>query len=221
MSSLSCDAKITGIKKEEGGEVLILDRTVFYPQGGGQPSDIGVIKSGSALFRVEHVRYCGGLVEHIGEVISGDFNIDESVSCSVSEKDRFLHARLHSAGHLIDFALQKMNVDWIPGKGYHFPAGSYVEYLGDLDQDEKELFIKDLELNLSLLIAQDYKSSITFDESRTQNSKPLRTVYYGDFGIECGGTHVSSLLEIGRVKIRKIKSKKGVVRISYALVDCN
>lgn len=197
MQALSCVAKINNIEEREGKKILILDQTVFYPQGGGQPSDVGIIQSKSTLFKVDHVRYCDGLVEHIGEIVSGGCNVGDSVSCSVSENERLLHTRLHSAGHLVDLALQKMNIDWVPGKGFHFPVGSYVEYSGEIKLDSREAFIARLESVCNQIIMENRKVSVSFSKNKTQNGKALRTVHYGDFGIECGGTHVSELSEIG------------------------
>jgi Ser-tRNA(Ala) deacylase AlaX len=215
MQALSCDAKINRIEERKGKIILILDQTVFYPQGGGQPADRGLINSENGTFRVEHVQYVGENIEHIGVVINGDIDVGEVVTCQVSETERNLHTRLHSAGHLIDLALQKLEIDWIPGKGFHFPAGSYVEYSGIIQAEEKEGVISKLELMCNELVQENYQTSIVFDENKTQGGKPLRTVYYGDFGIKCGGTHVSKPSEIGKIVIRKMKCKKGIVRISY------
>lgn len=48
----------------------------------------------------------------------------------VDEEKRRLYARVHSAGHLLDIAVNQLGYQWVPGKGYHFPTGAYVEYQG-------------------------------------------------------------------------------------------
>jgi alanyl-tRNA synthetase len=53
----------------DGYKVLVLDQTNFYPQGGGQPFDTGIIQCGNATFRVKSVRFSGGEVIHRGQVI--------------------------------------------------------------------------------------------------------------------------------------------------------
>ena len=48
----------------------------------------------------------------------------------MNEEKRRLYARLHSAGHMLDIVVKNLKLGWIPGKGYHFPDGPYVEYNG-------------------------------------------------------------------------------------------
>ena len=71
MQQLSCGAKILEIKNENEKTILILDQTVFYPQGGGQPFDNGVILSGENTFQVDEVRFLEGQVFHIGNYSKG------------------------------------------------------------------------------------------------------------------------------------------------------
>lgn len=217
MQSLECDANIMSIRKEEGKTIIILDQTVFYPQGGGQPCDLGSIKNEDGVFLVEHVQYVDGVVEHVGEIEQGELSKGQKVNCRVDSKRRNINTRLHSAGHLVDLALKKLNIDWEPGKGFHFPSGPYVEYTGLLNSDKKEEVMKNIEDMCNQLIGENFVTTVSVDEDGEKNGKPLRTVYYGDFGIHCGGTHVSQLSEIEKIIIRKIKSKKEVIRISYSI----
>lgn len=217
MHLLECEAHIVDIKTDEEKTIVILDQTVFYPQGGGQPADVGRIENETSIFRVEHARYIDGVVEHVGEFEIGSLSVGDKITCYVNEEKRNLHTRLHSAGHLVDLALKKLNIDWTPGKGFHFLDGSYVEYEGTVEPDAKEGVMKSIENMCNELIKENRTTSVAFDEGSTKNGKSMRTVYYGDFGIECGGTHVQQLSDIGEVGIRKIKCKKGVVRLSYML----
>jgi Ser-tRNA(Ala) deacylase AlaX len=122
---------------------------------GGQPFDKGLIvsSSGSARFQVREVRQKGEEVLHIG-VFDGDsaqeFAEDETVEQEIEEGARRIHARLHSAGHLLDVALKNLgHTELKPGKGYHFPDGPYVEYEGSLDQSLREDVRKRLEQGTS------------------------------------------------------------------------
>ena len=63
---LECEAKVASVENENGKDILILDQTCFYPQGGGQPYDKGIINSPSGAFVVEEVRSVEGIVKHIG-----------------------------------------------------------------------------------------------------------------------------------------------------------
>src|SRR5271170_7651969 len=124
---------------EEKGISVILDQTIFYPQGGGQPADQGQITDNTgALFTVKDVRMVNGIVHHFGEFSQNNFSINQSVNLSIDIKRRQLNARLHSAGHLIDAAVQLLSLPLVPAKGYHFPDGPYVEYQGEIAVDDRE-----------------------------------------------------------------------------------
>lgn len=207
--------------------IVILDQTWFYAQGGGQPYDQGTIESPNGSFRVEEVRFMDGIVKHSGHFQSGSFQVGETVELKIDPVRRALMSRNHSSGHLIDMALKRLNVNWKPAKGYHFPEGPYVEYEGELPQEDLETFRMDLEDTCQALIAENTTTRIEFlsaQEMQKQGhkipelapEKPLRLVYYGDFAIPCGGTHVKNLKEIGHLKIRKIKQDKDHIRVAYA-----
>ncbi len=219
MQALTCSASIIEKTSYEDSAALILDQTIFYPQGGGQPYDTGFIKSedGSFIFEVQEVRYVDGKVLHIGKAEAGIPNINQKVHCFVNEERRKLNTRLHSAGHLIDLVLKELHIDWIASKGYHFPQGAYVEYSGDLDGYDIEKLKKDIETKAHEIIARNIQTKLVFDDSKLQNGKPMRVVFYGDFGIPCGGTHVANLNDIGTITIRKIKKEKDAIRVSYEI----
>lgn len=217
MSQLVCSAAIVQVLQNEGRTILILDQTVFYPQGGGQPYDMGSIKTedNSMAFKVEEARFIEGAVHHIGTVESGEPLVYMSVICTVDAERRTLYSRLHSAGHVIDLALKELRIHWLPGKGYHFPQGPYVEYEGSLDSVDVESLKASIEQKCHEITSRNIETRLVFDANRLQHGKPMRTVYYGDFGIACGGTHVGNLQDIGNVTIRKIKKEKDTIRVSY------
>jgi len=128
MQQLTCEAYVVNVDKKDDKSVVYLDQTVFYPQGGGQPYDTGVISTDDSKFIVEEVRLADGLVLHIGHFEGQPFMQGEDVKCVVDEERRMLHTRLHSAGHVLDMAVSELGYEWVPGKGFHFPEGSYVEY---------------------------------------------------------------------------------------------
>merc|ERR1712107_287217 len=117
---------------------VVLDRTIFHPQGGGQPADIGTL-SAEGLPDLSVVFTSASKDD--GSIFH-DCNVSESdkdawiamvgkvkVVCRIDQQNRLINARLHSAGHLLDAAVNAAGVNWKPGKGYHFPAGAYVEYV--------------------------------------------------------------------------------------------
>lgn len=228
MQLLNSEAEITDVAEENGKTIVELDETIFYPQGGGQPYDQGIIKSESGIFKVQEVRFIEGVVKHIGQFESGNFRVGERVGLEVDEARRFLHMRLHSAGHVLDMAVNKLGMDWVPGKGYHFPDGPYVEYAGELGEEiDREKLKNNIESTANEFIAESTPTSIKFmpkEEMHTvcrhvpeylPDGKPARVVLYGTFGVPCGGTHVANIKDVGHLSIRKVGMKNGSIKVSY------
>jgi Ser-tRNA(Ala) deacylase AlaX len=229
MESLECSAFVESVNRIDGKEVVTLDQTVFYPQGGGQPYDTGEIDNEDTKFVVEEVRFVDGEVLHIGQFDGRKFIQGEDVKCKVDEARRNLHSRLHSAGHVINMAVDQLGyVEWVPTKGFHFPEGSYVEYETKEDIDKEKLKV-DLEKTIADIITKNPKAEITFLEASKLSSickfvpeyvpkdKPSRVISYDGFGIPCGGTHVKELKGIGKITIKKLKTQAGTLRISYQI----
>ncbi len=219
MVQTQCAAKLINLYTSEGKTIIVLDQTCFYPQGGGQPYDTGIITSTDEnfVFQVQEVRCNEGIVTHIGLIEKGNYSIDMDVHCFVNENRRKLNSRLHSAGHVIDLALKELNLVWIPKKGYHFPEGSYVEYLGSIDDRNIEDLKLTLDQKCNEIISRNIDTTVVFDTHKLLNGKPLRTVFYGIHGILCGGTHVSNLKEIVSMGIRKIKKSNDTIKVSYTI----
>ena len=228
---LESPANVVEILEENDKQVLILDQTIFYPQGGGQPYDTGVIESPSGKFIVEETRFVDGIVKHIGKFENRIFQNGETVKCIVDKERRDFHSRLHSAGHVVDLAVTALKLDWFPTKGYHFPQGPYVEYSGSLEGVDKEKLKRDVESECNRFIREGRETKLLFMEKEKMKEvchfvpdyippdKPARVVMYGDFGIPCGGTHVNNVSEIGSMTIRKIKNEKGNIRVAYDIVN--
>lgn len=229
MDQNTCEAHVMNILTQDGKTIVVLDQTIFYPQGGGQPFDTGVISSDLKTFNVTEVRFINGLVHHIGVLESACFVPGEKVVCKIDLGKRNLHSRIHSAGHLVDMALKKVGVSWKPGKGYHFPNGPYVEYLGSTENMDLENLKKNLQNSCNEITNQNTPTKVLFMKKEEMGSvcdfvpdyipenKPGRVVMYGKFGIPCGGTHVSNLNQIGKITIRKIKKEGENIRVSYTI----
>ncbi|MCO5605157.1 hypothetical protein L7F22_059337 [Adiantum nelumboides] len=149
---------------QEGARIaLILDCTIFYPQGGGQPADHGWIQDlqQQLKFRVEDVRMKDSVVYHYGsysnerEVYEGKdaFSEGQEVRLLVDQDRRVLNSRLHSAGHLLDVCMQNLDLAHLePGKGHHFSDGPFVEYKGIIPSTELESTREGLEMEINRLI---------------------------------------------------------------------
>ncbi len=227
MLLLETSAVVEDMLEEDGKTAILLDQTIFYPQGGGQPYDKGVIKNDSVTFQVEEVRWADGLVKHIGSFQQGSFKKGDAVTCIVEKERRELHSRIHSAGHVADMAVTALGLGWVPGKGYHYPDGPYIEYEGTINEDEKEKIKNDIEKRANEIIQEGKVTTLQFmnkDEMKNvcphvpdylPEGKPLRVVMYGNFGVPCGGTHVSKLSDIKSMTIRKIKARGNALRVAY------
>lgn len=227
MQQLRSEAHVESVDRIDDRTIVYLDQTVFYPQGGGQPYDTGTIATPDTTFVVDEVRFVDGKVQHIGHFDGSPFVQGEDVTCIVDGERRQLHARLHSGGHVLDMAVNELDYDWIPGKGYHFPDGPYVEYQGDLGEEDKEAIISKLNDKIAEILGRGVQTEIRFMPKEEMSQycrhvpdylpagKPSRIVLYRDFGVPCGGTHVAALKSIGQLHIRKIKGQSGTLRVSY------
>ena len=100
---------VSEITPESSTVGVILDKTSFYAEAGGQVYDTGFIKSASgAQLRVDNVQMYGQYVLHLGEVVSGSFKTDEAVSCSVDYVRRAPIAANHTMTHVLNYALRRV-----------------------------------------------------------------------------------------------------------------
>lgn len=214
MCKPTCHARILEIRYLPDMQALVLDQTVFYPQGGGQPADKGYIKNDLSTFDVQGVTKEGETVLHKGVITHGQmFHEHDAVVAEVNPEIRLLHNRNHTGGHMIDYALFALGYALTPNKAYHFPQGPYIECNGTLDEIVLQELRKTLEPAVNALIQKNLPVAIGY----INNDPKKRTMSIPGFEpILCGGTHVLSTGEVGRVSIRKIKNEKGNVRVSYA-----
>ena len=225
---LEANAKVMSVTQEKERDVVVLDETIFYPQGGGQPYDQGVIEAVSGKFTVEEVRFVGGIVKHIGKFEDGSFSSGEVVTCRVDMERRKLNARIHSAGHLVDKAISELQPSWKPGKGYHYPNGPYDEYEGSLEGLDKEKLKMDIEKLCNDTVLKGGKTEIVFmtrekmkevchytPDFSEEKGEFARVVIHDGYYMPCGGTPVADIADVGQVIIRKIKQEGSNIRVGY------
>ncbi len=214
------NATVVETGTNEHGTYIILDRTIFYPQWGGQPCDTGIISNGHGMFLVTMVRINEhGIVYHYGNHHDGNITKWGIVSVSIDAERCVINARIHSAWHLIDIAKRNIGLGSMqPTKWYHFMDGPYVEYLGTLDEPI-EWIQEVLQWEIDRLIEQNIPINITYDTAvpSPTGKIPRYVSFEGYEGCGCGGTHVGSSGEIGNVAIRKIKMKDGKMRVGYGV----
>ncbi len=228
---LSLKAEVLKVGEDEDGFFLILDQTIFYPRGGGQGWDTGIIKTANDSYSIDKVLFKSGNIHHYGEGLS-DSLIGVNVEIAIDHERRLINSKLHTAGHLIDVAMNRLGFEsLIPTKGFHDPQGASVEYRGVIDEQERESLKERLETQLEALISKGYEVQerivgskelqelCSFVPEYLPKDKPIRIVsVFGDIYIPCGGTHVKNINVLGSVKIRKIKVKKGNTKIGYEII---
>ncbi|KAJ1801601.1 hypothetical protein LPJ59_000166 [Coemansia sp. RSA 2399] len=193
---------------------VVLDQTLFYAQGGGQPSDIGTLAFGETTFAVRHVFAYQGQVYHQGDFSAPCAALGASAHMCVDRDTRLRNARCHSAGHVIFSVVRHTWHEMHEKKGHHFDDGAYVEFDGILPADES---VDAFQKRIDHVVDQHVPVSVRMDQS---DGGLLRFIQVGDF-LEnpCGGTHVTNTSEIGRIAIRKIARRAGqnTTKISYRI----
>ncbi|MFZ0455183.1 MAG: alanine--tRNA ligase [Ignavibacteriaceae bacterium] len=225
---LKSNAKIIGHKKENGNDLIILDKTPFYVEAGGQIDDLGKIIVESAPFNVLDVTKIDNRTIHVLENENQKIiQPGEEVIANVDEKRRWDIMRNHTATHLLHAALRK-----ILGTHVH-QAGSYVgpdrlrfdfTHYTKLSEGEVKEIETIVNEKLRENIPLQHHRNIPFDEAKKMGAlmffgdkygDKVNVVQFGDFSKEfCGGTHVKNSSQIGLFKIISESSiSSGVRRI--------
>lgn len=227
-----CDAKVVAVDDlGSGAGRIVTDQTCIYPGGGGQDFDLGKITwDGGKLLLTEVSKDKQGVVYHDGTLEGNAPQVGATVHLEVDRDRRFYNSRMHCAGHLIDYAINKLGkTDWEPGKGSHYPGRCFVEYKGEFNAEEAEDMARRVEGVLADLASED--GSITPSRVKSEEAHKVSKYipqaildmyqnvhiarYPHDFAICCGGTHLTNTSQLGKVKITQIKKKDGNIRVSY------
>ncbi|KAJ8905167.1 hypothetical protein NDN08_001676 [Rhodosorus marinus] len=196
---------------------LVLDRTIFHPSGGGQPSDEGQISSHRVLSLATDKDLA--IIRHNVACKEGaSFSPGDLVFLKVDEVVRRRHARLHSAGHLMDVAVRKMGLMFEPSKAYHYPEGSYVEYHGSVPVEERELIAKKI-MSVANETIQKTKDTDLVKSRVGEDGTRLVFLSSEDIGCPCGGTHVKHVKEIEHVTVTRLVKKKKFIRVCYSVTN--
>lgn len=221
-------ATITAAKRDDRGCFITLDHTIFYPQGGGQPSDEGSLVVDGQQIPIVTVKMVDNEVRHYTDQDYAGM-VGHIAQCQINQAKRVLHAKLHTSGHLISNVIEEAFPSLKGVKGHHFPGECYVEFK-DKRGDISEIDINMLNQKLALIISEAQSLEAIFitseqlkemcpDLSYTiPESKSIRIARIGRFQYQpCGGTHVSNTSELLGLKITKFKVKNSVLKISYEI----
>ncbi len=207
------DGEEMSVIREGDKAYLVLDKTPFYAESGGQVGDQGVISTPTAVFNVSDVQKEGEAYFHIGRVASGEFQQQQNVTATVDEDQRQATALNHSATHLLHAALRDVLGDHVTQKGslvsaerLRFDFSHFEPISSEQLQDIERLVNAQIRLNV------DVETQITDPETAVANGAmalfgekygdKVRVLKMGAFSTElCGGTHANRVGDIGLIKI--------------------
>ncbi|OHW39259.1 hypothetical protein [Pseudomonas sp. 06C 126] len=178
---------------------VVLQSTIFHPQGGGQPFDTGWLGQSTVLKVVQEAER---IVHYVDQPVALG-----PVQARVDGQRRTLHTRLHSAGHLIGNAGETLG--WMPIKAHHWPGEGKISFIrGESAQDMQADALQE---QVNQWIGADLPRHMTLDGG-------TREVGFGDLpAYACGGTHVQALAQVGQITILGLSEKKGTLSVRYSL----
>lgn len=192
---------------------IVLDRTPFYGESGGQVGDTGVLEQSSGRFEVADTRKQRQAFFHGGELSSGSMKVGDSISARIDGDRRHRIRQNHSATHLLHGALREVLGTHVEQRGslvndahlrFDFSHGSPVgaDELARVEQWIDREVHRNSESSIQEMDMEAAKKSGAMALFGEKYGDRVRVVKLGDRSIElCGGTHVSSTGEIGNVRI--------------------
>ncbi len=208
------DANVTNVKDDK---YIILDNTAFYPKGGGQPYDQGIMSKSGDKFNVIYVGKFSGQISH--EVDKPGLKVGDKVHCKLNWERRYTFMRYHTAAHLISnilyrranakitgnqIALEKTRID--------FSMKNYApEKLHNFVAEANEIIKRDLPITIDYMSREKVMNKPELARlamGLPENIKEYRIIRIGDVDEQVdGGTHINHLNEIGEIKIIKTVNK--------------
>lgn len=206
------------VESAETGEkvVIVLDKTTFYPEGGGQAGDCGLLTNEAEDIEIEVIdtkKGANNTIKHIGVIKSGKVNTGEKLNTSVNKEVRMASARNHSATHILHRVLKDVLGDHVNQAGSlvtperlrfdvtHFEAITKDE-LKLIEEKVNDAILASLEINSENMNINDAREKGAMALFGEKYGNEVRVVSMGDFSIElCGGTHLTNTSQIGMFKI--------------------
>jgi alanyl-tRNA synthetase len=240
-TDLSAEARVIGLLANgaavpaagAGAAVeVVLDRTPFYAEGGGQQADTGTLTGDGFTIEVLDVQSpVEGLSVHRGTVLSGEVTLDAPIIAQVDVTRRRAVARAHSATHLVHTGIRRalgtsaaqagsLNA---PGRlrfDFTSPAGAVPpSVLSDVEDEVNEVLLRSLPITADVMTMQAARNEGAIAMFGEKYGDAVRVVTIGDYSKElCGGTHVHNSADIGLIKLLSEASIGAGVRRVEALV---
>jgi len=212
--TLDFDASVTDVIADENGHWIELDRTFFYPEGGGQPCDLGQINDFTVL-DVQH------RLDSVYHLIASPLTLGATVNCHVDADRRLDMMQQHTGQHLLSHGLEHLfDAATI---GFHLTEDNLT-----VDADKKLGFedLDKLEAYCNALIRRNLKVITHYPDPETLKTMPLRKQPKVTEGIRiieidgldfspCGGTHLQAIGPIQLIKIKRFENYKAGTRIEF------
>ncbi len=222
-----CDASVQSVKD---GKYIVLDRTLFYPKGGGQPHDTGRMMRGGEEFKVVFVGRFEGRVSH--EVDRPGLNEGDRVKCVLDWPRRYKIMRMHTAAHVLAATMHKELGVLITGNQLGEDRTRFDFNMEDFDREKFEMVVKkanealsqDLQLKIYTLPrekAMEIEGVVKLANALPPSIRELRIVEIPGIDVQAdGGTHVRNLREVGRIEILRLENKgKSNRRVYFTLTQ--
>ena len=224
-----CTATVTDVT-EKG---VILDRTIFFPEGGGQSSDIGTLinSSDETTYPVTHASETGDTIIH--EISNHNLQVGDKVICRINWPHRFDNMQRHCGEHLLSGAMYKLfgGVNRGFHMGEHFMTAdinlekdpSFAEVTWEMAMEAEELvnshIWQDLPVKAEEFSTGEEASKMPLRKELAVD-EDVRVVTIGNDDViadcvACCGTHPTSTAQIGLLKIYKVEKNKGMFRIYF------
>ncbi len=207
--------------------IVVLDKTPFYAEMGGQTADHGVIRTETMRFEVTDVqRNKGGKFMHYGKMTEGVLKLGDTVRAEIDHERRQAIRRAHSATHLLDAALKRVLGDHVHQAGSlvepdrlrfdftHFEPVT-PEQLSEIDRLVNEAILTGYPVVTEVLPIEEAKRKGAVALFGEKYGETVRVVEMGDFSMEfCGGTHLDNTAKAGPFRVKSESSiASGVRRI--------
>ena len=230
----NCEAKVLAVCVGDevsgtiaGGEdgIIVLDKTPFYAEMGGQVADHGVILVGDSRFEVTNVQKDkGGKYLHHGKMVSGAIKVEDVVLASIDVERRKAIMRAHSATHLLQKALVSVLGDHVHQAGSlvlpdrlrfdftHYSAMT-AEELAKVDSVVQAAVLEGYGIETREMSIEDAKAMGATALFSEKYGDTVRVVNMGNYSIElCGGTHLDNTAKVGPFRIESEASVASGVR---------
>lgn len=211
---------------------IVLDRTPFYAEGGGQLADGGTITlANGAVIEIDDVQMpINGLSVHRGRVLNGSITLGDDALAEIDAERRSAISRSHTATHMVHKAFREFlgetatqaGSENSPGRfRFDFPATGAVpdSVLSDVESRVNSLLLDDLEVSAEVMSQEAAKKIGAMALFGEKYGDRVRVISVGDWARElCGGTHVSRSGQLGVIKLLSESSIGAGVRRVEALV---